>query len=204
MVAENSSQLIERGLRLAGSHLYMRMPPHPSLAVVVADQKRLAAAGEQGVLARSGFLPRSYFGDAKKTAETFVEIAGRRYALTGDAAVLDTDGSITVMGRGSNCINTGGEKVFPEEVEEVLRAHPQVLDAVVVGLPDSRWGERVTALVASRPGVTLDVEALRGHCRAALASYKVPKDVAFVPSIERSPAGKADYVWARKRLIAAL
>ena len=114
------------------------------------------------------------------------------------------DGSIIVFGRGSNCINTGGEKVFPEEVEEALRRSEDLIDALVVGLPDPRWGQKVVAIVAPRPGVKLDIEALRALCRTHLAGYKVPKDFVEVEEVQRSAAGKASYVWAKQVAMEAL
>mgnify|MGYP001413857093 FL=1 len=171
---------------------------------VVVDGQRIAEPGETGILARSGYLPLGYYRDPVKSAETFVTIAGTRFAITGDAAKIAEDGSIIVFGRGNNCINTGGEKVFPEEVEEVLRMSPHILDAVVVGMPDPRWGQRVTAVVAPRPGVELDIEALRALCHEHLAGYKVPKDVVKVAEVQRSAAGKANYVWARATAVEAL
>ncbi len=174
----------------------IKIAARPDLAVVV-EGKRIAAPGEAGILARSGYLPLGYYRDPVKTAETFVTIAGTRYVITGDAAKVADDGAIIVFGRGNNCINTGGEKVFPEEVEEVLRMSPNILDAVVVGLPDPRWGQKVTAVVSARPGAALDVDALRALCHQHLAGYKVPKEIVGVPDILRSAAGKANYVWAK-------
>jgi len=174
----------------------IKIAARPDLAVVV-EGKRIAEPGEAGILARSGYLPLGYYRDPVKTAETFVTIDGTRYVITGDAAKVADDGAIIVFGRGNNCINTGGEKVFPEEVEEVLRMSPQVGDAVVVGLPDPRWGQRVVAVVAARPGAALDADALRALCHQHLAGYKVPKEIVGVPEILRSAAGKANYVWAK-------
>src|SRR5690606_20476278 len=121
-------------------------------------------------------------------AQTFTEIDGRRWVLTGDMATVEADGTIRLLGRGSGCINTGGEKVFPEEVEGVLKSHPDVYDAVVVGVPDERWGQRVTAVVqpASDRGVSLD--ELEPHCRKHLAGYKIPRGLIVVDQIVRSPA----------------
>ena len=181
----------------------IRIAPHPQLRVVV-DSQRLAAPGETGILARSGYLPLGYHGDPVKTAETFVSIDGTRYVITGDAATIAEDGSIVIFGRGNNCINTGGEKVFPEEVEEVLRMSPQLLDAVVVGLPDPRWGQKVTAVVSVRAEATLDADALKALCHSHLAGYKVPKDIVAVPEVLRSAAGKANYVWAKETAQKAL
>jgi acyl-CoA synthetase (AMP-forming)/AMP-acid ligase II len=120
-----------------------------------------------------------------------------RWSVPGDHAVVDDDGWITLLGRGSVSINTGGEKVYPEEVEAVLKAHTAVFDAVVVGVPDERWGERVVAVVQSRPGETPDLDTLQHHAREHLAGYKVPRDLVVVAAIERSPSGKPDYRWAR-------
>jgi acyl-CoA synthetase (AMP-forming)/AMP-acid ligase II len=125
-----------------------------------------------------------------------VTSAGQRWAITGDLATVEADGTITVLGRGSLCINTGGEKVFPEEVESVLRGHPDVYDVVVVGAPDERWGERVVALVQPANGTSITPDDLRTFCRASLAGYKVPKEVLLVEQVVRSPSGKADYRWA--------
>jgi acyl-CoA synthetase (AMP-forming)/AMP-acid ligase II len=122
---------------------------------------------------------------------------GVRWAIPGDRAVIEDDGTITVLGRGSQCINTGGEKVFPEEVEAVLKSHPDVFDAIVVGVADARWGETVAAVVAPRAGHEVTLEALDGHCRQALAGYKVPRHLVVVAEVERTPAGKPNYRWAK-------
>ena len=175
----------------------IRLQPHPSNWVVV-DGVRFALPGETGIMARTGHLPLGYFKDPEKTAQTFVEIAGRRCVISGDIARLETDGSITVFGRDSQCINTGGEKVFTEEVEEAVRSADGVFDALVVGIPDARWGNKVVAVVALRPGSSADAQAIRQHCRIHLAGYKVPKDVVFVEQVPRNPMGKADYRWARE------
>lgn len=180
----------------------MRFAPRPDIHVV-CDGNRFATAGESGVLARSGYLPVGYFGDPERTARTFVTIDGQRVSITGDFARLEADGSVTVLGRGSTCINTGGEKVFPEEVEQALKAHPAVLDALVVGLADARWGERVVAVVSLREGVQIDVEGLRDHCRALVAGYKLPRAITFASQISRTNTGKPDYVWAKEMAIAA-
>jgi acyl-CoA synthetase (AMP-forming)/AMP-acid ligase II len=143
-------------------------------------------------------VPLGYYGDDAATAATFPVIDGVRFAVLGDLGQVGEDGTIVVLGRGSTCINTGGEKVFPEEVEQALKAHPAVLDALVAGMPDERFGERVGAVVELRPdAATPDVTELREHCRATLAGYKVPARIEFVPQVVRSPSGKADYRWAR-------
>ncbi|NBR16361.1 MAG: long-chain fatty acid--CoA ligase [Gammaproteobacteria bacterium] len=190
----------------------MRFAPRPDIHVVV-DGSRFAIPGEEGVLARSGPLPQGYFGDPERTARTFVTLEGQRLAITGDFARLEVDGAVTVLGRGSTCINTGGEKVFPEEVEQALKAHPTVFDALVVGVPDPRWGERVVAVVSLRDGIspesgavesgTVGAEALREHCRALIAGYKVPRALAFVTEVRRTNTGKPDYAWAREAALAA-
>lgn len=173
------------------------VPSRPDLAVIGDEGGFLTAAGSEGVLARSGYTPIGYYGDPVKSAQTFVRLDGRVWVLTGDRARIDDDGSYIVLGRGSQCINTGGEKVFPEEVEEAARRAPGVDDVLVVGLPDERWGQRVTAIVQATPGVDFDPAAFELACRTHLSGYKVPKTVLLAPQIQRSPAGKADYAWAR-------
>jgi fatty-acyl-CoA synthase len=171
--------------------------------VVVADNGELVQPGDEtiGMLGVGGAIPLGYYKDPEKTAATFRTVGGKRYSIPGDYATIDPDGTIRLLGRGSACINTGGEKVYPEEVELALRAHPDVFDAVVVGVPDNRWGEMVVALVQQQDGHTLDADALTAHCRASLAAYKTPKQMIVIDSLERSPAGKADY--KRLREIAA-
>ena len=174
----------------------MRLPVNANQQVVV--DSRLAQVGETGFVARTGNTPIGYYNDPVKTAETFVTIDGTLWAVAGDAARLDDDGMMTVFGRGSTCINTGGEKVFPEEVEEALRTHPAVFDAVVAGQPDERWGERVIGVVSPRPGVPRpDLAEVKAHLAPLLAGYKVPKALVWVDEIKRSPAGKQDYRWAK-------
>jgi fatty-acyl-CoA synthase len=170
---------------------------------VLGDDLQPAHAGVVGRLARRGPIPLGYYKDPEKTAATFPVVDGVRWAVPGDHAVADADGLITLLGRGSVSINTGGEKVYPEEVESVLKAHAQVVDAVVVGLPDPRWGERVVAVVQARDGVQPTLDALHDHARAQLARYKLPRDVVFVDAITRSPSGKPDYRWAKATAAAA-
>lgn len=180
----------------AGAGAGQRLAVSPTVGVV-DDALRPVGPGGIGRLARAGHVPLGYFGDPEATAATFPVIDGVRWALLGDLARVEADGSIVVLGRGSTCINSGGEKVFPEEVEQALKSHPAVLDAVVAGVPDERYGERVAAVVSLREdGQQPAAEALREHCRAMLAGYKVPARVVFVPEVVRSPAGKADYRWA--------
>ena len=132
-------------------------------------------------------------------AASEARLNGVRWALPGDHATVEADGTIVLLGRGSQTINTGGEKVFPEEVEEVLLAHPGVRDVIVIGMPDERWGQRIVAVAAARPGVTLTLDDLQRHCRAAPAGSKVPRELVVVDTVERGPSGKADYGWARDR-----
>ncbi|WP_405595312.1 acyl-CoA synthetase [Streptomyces sp. NBC_01410] len=154
--------------------------------------------GEPGRIAQRGHVPLGYYNDPKKTAETFFQRGEERWVLLGDMATVDEEGIVTVLGRGSQCINTGGEKVYPEEVEQALKSHPDVYDALVAGVPDSRWGNHVAAVVQLRSGAlapTLD--DIQSHCRTRLAGYKIPRQLVIAPEIQRSPSGKADYRWAR-------
>ncbi|MCB0964268.1 MAG: acyl-CoA synthetase [Acidimicrobiales bacterium] len=155
-------------------------------------------SGVVGKLARSGNIPIEYYKDPEKTAKTFVtDAAGKRWVVAGDFASLEADGTITLLGRGSVCINSGGEKIFPEEVEHVLKAHPDVYDVLVVGVPDDRWGQAVCAVVQPRAGADVpSLESIQEHARAHVARYKVPRHVVQVDEIVRSPAGKPDYPWA--------
>ena len=156
------------------------------------------AIGETGMLATGGHLPLGYYKDPEKTDRTFRETPYGRYVLPGDFAIAEEDGTITLLGRGSVCINSGGEKIFPEEVEEAIKGQASICDAIVVALPDERWGELVTALVQLRPGLPLDEAALIAHCRQHLAAYKVPKKVFVVAEVPRHPTGKPDYTGAKK------
>jgi acyl-CoA synthetase (AMP-forming)/AMP-acid ligase II len=153
---------------------------------------------EIGVLAVGGRIPLGYWRDPEKTAQTFRTIGGRRYALAGDYAQVDADGTIRLLGRGSACINTGGEKVYPEEIELVLRKHPSVFDCVVVGVPDARFGEVVVALVQVTDGHYLDEAELEAWCRTRLAGYKKPRRFLVVDSLDRNAAGKANYQLLRQ------
>ena len=171
---------------------------------VITEGGEVAPVGEVGLLARRGHVPLGYYKDAVKTAATFTEMHGVRWAIPGDRAVIEDDGTITVLGRGSQCINTGGEKVFPEEVEAVLKSHPDVFDAIVVGVPDERWGETVSAVIAPRPGHSLTLDMVSDYCRTALAGYKIPRRIVVVDEVERTPAGKPNYRWAKETALAAL
>ncbi len=164
-------------------------------SIVVDDQLRPVepGSGEIGRLAVGGRQPIGYYKDPEKSARTFLEIDGTRYSCPGDFATVEADGTITLLGRGSVCINTGGEKVFPEEVEEALKRHPAVLDAVVVGVPDEKFGEAVTGVVELRDGATFDERDVIAHVREGLAAYKSPKRLVVVDTIGRAPNGKVDY-----------
>ncbi|HEY6462684.1 MAG TPA: AMP-binding protein, partial [Polyangiaceae bacterium] len=167
-------------------------------STVLGDDGRpiTPGSGVVGRLARRGHLPVGYYKDPEKTAATFVTVGGERWVVPGDLATVLEDGRIQVFGRGAVCINTGGEKVFPEEVESALKAHPGVADAVVVGIPDEKWGQRVAAVVQSRPGADVTLAALDAHCRTRIAGYKVPRQLALVDTLVRHPSGKPDYRWA--------
>lgn len=160
-------------------------------------------SGQIGRLARRGHVPLGYHKDANKTASTFVTVDGVRWVLPGDMATVDLDGTVELLGRGSGSINTGGEKVFPEEVEAVLKNHPAVLDVLVVGVPDDRWGERVTAVAQLRPGSTLTVDELADVAAAGLARYKLPRQLFVVDEVRRGANGKPDYGWAKAHARAA-
>ncbi|MCF2529496.1 acyl-CoA synthetase [Yinghuangia soli] len=175
-----------------------RFPMRPNTAVL-GDDLRPVRPGESGRLARTGYIPVGYYKDPEKTAATFpVDPDGVRWVVPGDYARLEDDGTVTLLGRGSVCINTGGEKVFPEEVEGVLKAHAAVYDVVVVGVPDARFGERVAAVASVREGHAVTLAELSEHCRTRIAGYKVPRDLVVVDAVPRSPAGKPDYRWAKE------
>ncbi|KUN81363.1 acyl-CoA synthetase [Streptomyces griseoruber] len=157
------------------------------------------APGEVGRVAQHGHVPLGYYNDPVKTAETFFERDGERWVLLGDMATVDENGVVVVLGRGSQCINTGGEKVYPEEVEQALKSHPDVYDALVAGVPDVTWGNHVAAVVQVRTGAPHpSLEEIQTHCRTRLAGYKIPRQLVIADTIRRSPSGKADYRWARE------
>ncbi len=157
------------------------------------DQPVLPGSGVRGMVAVGPPHPVGYYKDPEKTARTFREIDGVKYSIPGDWCVVETDGTLTLLGRGNACINTAGEKVFPEEVEEVLKTHPDVEDALVVGLPDPKWGQSVTGVVRLHDGRSLDESALIAHVRQSLAAYKSPKRIVTGDVNLRAPNGKADY-----------
>lgn len=166
------------------------------------DQPVPPGSGVPGFIALKGPIPLAYYKDPEKSARTFKTINGVRYSIPGDWCTVEKDGSLTLLGRGSVCINTAGEKVFPEEVEEVLKTHPAIEDALVVGVPDDKWGQAVTAVVHLRAGATLDEQALKDHVRGKLAGYKTPKAVFATDSALRAPNGKADYKGAAELAVA--
>jgi 3-oxocholest-4-en-26-oate---CoA ligase len=161
-------------------------------------------SGETGLIARGDPLPDGYYKDQAKTDATFRTIDGVRYSIPGDFCTVEVDGAITLLGRGSNCINTAGEKVFPEEVEEILKLHPDIEDALVVGVPDEKWGQSVTAVIELRSGAAFDEVSVRAHVRQHLAGYKTPKRLIPVPRMFRAPNGKADYKGARELALSEL
>jgi acyl-CoA synthetase (AMP-forming)/AMP-acid ligase II len=193
----NGATLIVKGTATKPGMPTVRMGPD---TVVLDDDMNVVepGSGVVGRMARGGNVPLRYHKDPEKSAATFVEVNGRRYAVSGDFATVEADGTMALLGRGSVCINSGGEKIFPEEVEAALKAHPSVFDAVVVGVPDARWGERVAAVVQPRAGDPPTLDDLDAHCRTLVAGYKVPRELHIVDRIERSPSGKPDYPWAKK------
>jgi 3-oxocholest-4-en-26-oate---CoA ligase len=170
-----------------------------NVAVFAEDGRRVEPGSpEPGLVAVSGYIPVGYYKDEAKTAQTFRTIEGRRWSVPGDWAEVKPDGSLHLLGRGSVCINTGGEKVFPEEVEEVLKSYEGVVDAVCVGVPDARFGEAIAAVVESLGGVEIDRDDLAQHVRASLAAYKAPRHVVLVETIGRAPNGKVDYKYLKQ------
>ncbi|WP_228923820.1 acyl-CoA synthetase [Streptomyces sp. DH7] len=187
----------------SGPERGFRVQVNARTAVVDPVTYEPVAPGEPGRIAQRGHVPLGYYNDPAKTADTFFRRGEERWVLLGDMATVDADGIVTVLGRGSQCINTGGEKVYPEEVEQALKSHPDVYDALVAGVPDERWGNRVAAVVQLRKNTeALTLEAVQAHCRTRLAGYKIPRALVLAGRIQRSPSGKADYRWA-KAVVAA-
>ncbi|MEO7434397.1 MAG: AMP-binding protein [Candidatus Binatia bacterium] len=176
-----------------------RFKLNPTTKVITEDGREVVAgSGEVGLVANGGMVPLGYYKDPEKSARTFREVNGVRYAFPGDMATVEADGRITLLGRGSNCINTGGEKVFPEEVEEALKVHPGVEDTLVFGVPDDRFGQRVVGIVSLCPGSTAEPNAILADCKGRLASYKLPKELLVVAKVPRAPNGKPDYATAKR------
>jgi acyl-CoA synthetase (AMP-forming)/AMP-acid ligase II len=160
---------------------------------IEGEPHRHVDSGEMGIFARSGHIPVGYYNDPEKTARTFVDVEGQRWLLTGDEARLEEDQTITVYGRGSNCINSGGEKIFPEEVEQALKSHPDIFDCLVVGTPDERFGSKVSAVVQVRGDAALTLESVQEEARKHVAGYKVPRELHVVAEVPRAPSGKPAY-----------
>jgi 3-oxocholest-4-en-26-oate---CoA ligase len=171
---------------------------------VLDDDGRQCGVGVTGKLARTGHIPLGYYKDPEKTATTFPTYDGRRWVIPGDFARIEDDGTISLLGRGSVCINSGGEKIYPEEVEAALKKNPGVFDAVVVGTPNDRWGEQVTAIVQLRDGHALTEADVQSHSRTVLSDYKTPRTVLFIDMVQRTPVGKADYKWAKETALALI
>jgi fatty-acyl-CoA synthase len=176
-----------------------RFMPAPEVKVLAEDGRAVEpGSGEQGMVAIAGAVPEGYYKDEEKTARTFRVIDGVRYSIPGDWATVEADGSLTLLGRGSQCINTGGEKVFPEEVEEVIKQHPSVDDCLVFGIPDERFGQRVVGVVSLAPEARASTAELLDAVRTRLASFKLPRALVVVDRVPRAANGKADYPSARK------
>ncbi|MGG7104029.1 acyl-CoA synthetase [Rhodococcus sp. 24CO] len=191
------------GIGFAAKGLKQRGGPRVGsnrFTVVVDDDNRILppGSGAEGWLAKLGNVPLGYYKDPVKSAEIFRTVDGGRAVVTGDRARIEDDGSITLLGRGNMVVNTGGEKVFVEEVEAVVKAHPDIYDATVIGLPDERWGSRVSAVVRVRDGVVPDFESIEKHTRSQLAGYKIPRAFWIAPEVVRAPSGKPDYRWAKE------
>jgi acyl-CoA synthetase (AMP-forming)/AMP-acid ligase II len=175
-------------------------------SVVLDEDNRpipMTEVGRIGRLARGGNVPVGYYKDPVKSAATFIEVDGERYSVPGDFARIETDGRVTLLGRGSNCVNTGGEKVYPEEVEMAIKGHPAVYDTLVVGIPDATYGQAVAAVVQLRDGASLELEELREYLRAHLSGYKLPRSLTFVDTIPRNATGKAQYPAAKEMALAS-
>lgn len=173
--------------------------PAGRYAMVIGDDDRPIerGSGKDGWFAKGGYVPLGYYNDPEKTREIFREVDGKPVVVTGDRARIEEDGSITLLGRGNMVINTGGEKVFAEEVESAVKAYRDVYDAIVVGVPDERWGHRVSAVVQPRGGAGIDFDGLEQHVRQSLAGYKIPRLLWVEEAVQRTPSGKPDYRWAQ-------
>jgi acyl-CoA synthetase (AMP-forming)/AMP-acid ligase II len=207
-----SSETGGNGLIMSTKGMEMKGGPtvNPVQGTVVLDPETLIpmkpGSGKIGLVARHGFIPLGYYKDEKKTAETFITGGdGVRYSVPGDSAVLEADGTVTLLGRGSQCINSGGEKIFTEEVDSAVKTHPDVYDVTVVGVPDERWGQTVCAIIQLREGSNEpSLESIQDHCRQHIAGYKIPRKLVVVDKILRAPSGKPDYRWAKETAIKKL
>jgi 3-oxocholest-4-en-26-oate---CoA ligase len=193
---QGSSRVGASDVPASGAVRFSTAGAKPFLVLDDDDRPVVPGDGTVGRIVTGGRLPVEYHKDPEETAAAFLTVDGERWLITGDLATVAEDGSVELLGRGSTSINTGGEKVHPEEVEGVLHGHPAVADVLVVGVPDERWGSAVTAVVQPTPGTTPDLAELTAHCKEQLAGYKVPKHLVVVGRVVRSPAGKADYRWA--------
>src|SRR5246500_4082864 len=192
-----------------GTSIVAKDAPHSGGPRVTIDHRTVVldddgnevqpGSGVRGLIAKKGNIPVGYYKDEKKTAETFRVFNGVRYAIPGDYALVEEDGAVTMLGRGSVSINSGGEKIYPEEVHAALKGHPDVFDALVVGVPDSRYGQHVAAVVQARPGCQPSLGELDSFVRSEIAGYKVPRSLWLVDEVKRSPAGKPDYRWAKEQ-----
>nr|WP_128617443.1 acyl-CoA synthetase [Mycobacterium lepraemurium] len=192
-----------------GTSIVVKDAPHAGGPRVTIDHRTVVldeegnevkpGSGVRGLIAKKGNIPVGYYKDEKKTAETFKTFNGVRYAIPGDYALVEEDGTVTMLGRGSVSINSGGEKIYPEEVEGALKGHPDVFDALVVGVPDPRYGQHVAAVVQPRPGTRPGLAELDRFVRSEIAGYKVPRSLWLVDEVKRSPAGKPDYRWAKEQ-----
>ena len=167
--------------------------------IIIADDGEILEPGSEkiGLIGTSGLVPVGYYKDEKKSAETFREVDGVRYSFPGDYAKLEEDGTITLLGRGSNCINSAGEKIYPEEVEEAIKRNNEVFDCLVVGVDDARFGQKVVAVVSIEQEKSIDEQSLVEATRKFIAGYKLPKEIIFVDEVQRAPNGKANYKWAK-------
>ena len=172
----------------------------PNSVVIDDDNKVIdpSNVGAIGRLARGGSVPVGYYKDPEKSAKTFIEVDGERYSVPGDNARIEADGKVTLLGRGSNCVNTGGEKVYPEEVEMAIKNHPAVYDTLVVGIPDEKFGQAVAAVVSIREGTSLELDELREFLRDHLSGYKLPRSLVVVDEVPRNATGKAQYPAAKE------
>ena len=202
--AQGSSRLTADDIKAARGVSQFQPQDDTTVVLDTDDQPLPPGSTETGRVARTGRLPIGYLNDPDKTKRTFVEIDGKRWLITGDLARVADDGTIELLGRDSATINTGGEKVHGEEVENVLKAHPSVYDVIVVGVPDERWGSAVCAVVQPAPGTEPTIEELADHCQGELAGYKHPRHLVVVDGVVRSPAGKADLRWAAATAMAAV